>query len=115
MTDVTPDQPRSKAQHLADFRDEMAQQQATAREKQEGRGKRSALDRVHALLDEGTFMELDAFVRHRATQFGMDKSQPFGDGVVTGFGKIDGRLVAVFSQDFTIFGGSLGEAYAEKW
>lgn len=114
MTDVKDGKTRSKSQHLSDFRDEMAAQNATAREKQEGRGKRSALDRVHALLDEDTFVELDAFVRHRATQFGMGKSRPFGDGVVTGFGKIDGRLVAVFSQDFTIFGGSLGEAYAEK-
>lgn len=114
MTDRNTDQTRSKAQHLADFRDEMSAQHDRAREKQAKRGKRSALDRVHALLDEGSFMELDAFVRHRATQFGMGKSTPFGDGVVTGFGTIDGRMVAVFSQDFTIFGGSLGEAYAEK-
>lgn len=114
MTEGTTDQTRTRAQHLADFRDEMAAQQEKAREKQEKRGKRSALDRVHALLDEGSFMELDAFVQHRATQFGMGKSKPFGDGVVTGFGTIDGRMVAVFSQDFTVFGGSLGEAYAEK-
>jgi len=114
MTEVKSGQSRTKAQHLADFRDEMTAQQAKAREKQEKRGKRSALDRVHALLDEGSFMELDAFVQHRATQFGMGKSKPFGDGVVTGFGTIDGRMVAVFSQDFTVFGGSLGEAYAEK-
>jgi acetyl-CoA carboxylase carboxyltransferase component len=114
MTDVTADATSSKAQHLADLREQMAKQHAEAREKQGGRGKRSALDRVHALLDEGSFVELDAFVRHRATQFGMGKAKPFGDGVVTGFGTIDGRKVAVFSQDFTIFGGSLGEAYAEK-
>ncbi|HWV35150.1 MAG TPA: acyl-CoA carboxylase subunit beta [Thermomicrobiales bacterium] len=105
---------RTKAQHLADFRAEMAAQHEKAREKQAKRGKRSALDRVHALLDPGSFMELDAFVRHRATQFGMEAKKPFGDGVVTGFGRIDGRMVAVFSQDFTVFGGSLGEAYAEK-
>jgi acetyl-CoA carboxylase carboxyltransferase component len=112
MTDVKAE--RTKAGHLAEFRAEMAAQHQQARDKQADRGKRSALDRVHALLDEGSFVELDAFVRHRATQFGMDKSRPFGDGVVTGFGTIDGRQVAVFSQDFTIFGGSLGEAYAEK-
>ncbi len=104
----------TKAQHLADFRAEMADQHEKARESQAKRGKRSALDRVHALLDDGSFIELDAFVRHRATQFGMDRKKPFGDGVVTGFGTIDGRTVAVFSQDFTVFGGSLGEAYAEK-
>lgn len=105
---------RTKSEHLAEFRAEMSAQQEVAREKQSERGKRSALDRVNALLDEGSFMELDAFVKHRATQFGMGKSQPLGDGVVTGFGTVDGRRVAVFSQDFTVFGGSLGEAYAEK-
>ena len=67
-----------------------------------------------ALCDEGTFVELDPFVRHRAHELGMERSRPWGDGVVTGFGEIDGRKVAVFSQDFTIFGGSLGEAFAEK-
>jgi len=105
---------RSKAEHLADYRREIADQHAAAREKQEARGKRSAYDRVLQLLDDGSFMELDAFVRHRATQFGMGERRPFGDGVVTGFGTIDGRKVAVFSQDFTVFGGSLGEAFAEK-
>ncbi|MDQ3780698.1 MAG: acyl-CoA carboxylase subunit beta, partial [Chloroflexota bacterium] len=90
-----------------------AQNEAAAA-KQAKRGKRGARERVLTLLDEGTFQELDAFVQHRATQFGMGQSQPFGDGVVTGFGEIDGRPVAIFSQDFTIFGGSLGEAFAEK-
>ncbi|HEU0163519.1 MAG TPA: acyl-CoA carboxylase subunit beta, partial [Thermomicrobiales bacterium] len=66
------------------------------------------------LLDPDTFVELDHLVRHRANQFGMERSRPFGDGLITGFGEIDGRKVAVFSQDFTIYGGSLGEAYAEK-
>lgn len=108
------EQTRTKADHLADIRAELTTQQEEARAKQAKRGKRSALDRVLALLDGGSFMELDAFVRHRVTQFGMGKSRPLGDGVVTGFGTIDGRMVAVFSQDFTVFGGSLGEAYAEK-
>jgi acetyl-CoA carboxylase carboxyltransferase component len=108
------DEEHSKAAHLAEYREQIEAQRETAREKQSGRGKRSAYDRVIALLDDGSFTELDPFVRHRATQFGMEKSQPFGDGVVTGFGTIDGRQVAVFSQDFSVFGGSLGEAFAEK-
>ncbi len=106
--------PASKAQHLQDFRSQISAQRLAAREKQADRGKRSALDRILALVDEGSFTELDPFVRHRATRFGMDRQQPFGDGVVTGFGTIDGRRVALFSQDFSVFGGSLGEAYAEK-
>lgn len=104
----------SKATRLAEIQREIQERNELAREKQSARGKRSALDRVLALLDEGSFMELDAFVQHRATDFGMARSRPYGDGVVTGFGTIEGRRVAVFSQDFTIFGGSLGEAYAEK-
>jgi len=113
MTDVREAR-AGKAGHLDGLHDEMAAQRAAAREKQARRGKRSAYDRVLALLDPDSFEELDVFVRHRATQFGLDKSRPLGDGVVTGFGTIDGRFVAVFSQDFTVFGGSLGEAYAEK-
>src|SRR5665213_1019384 len=66
------------------------------------------------LLDEGSFTELDRFVTHRSDDFGLDKERPYGDGVVTGFGRIDGRLVYVFSQDFTVFGGSLSETHAEK-
>jgi propionyl-CoA carboxylase beta chain len=104
----------TKAAHLADLKREVAAQHHAAAAKQAERGKRGAWDRVLALLDTGSFQELDPFVQHRATQFGMDKSQPFGDGVVTGFGQIDGRPVAVFSQDFTVYGGSLGEAFAEK-
>src|SRR5699024_5591815 len=104
MTDQE-DVTTTKAQHLTDFQAEMAAQQEKGREKQAQRGKRSELDRVHALVDDGSFMELDAFVRHRVSQFGMDKNKPFGDGVVTGFGTIDGRMVAVFSQDFSVFGG----------
>ena len=103
-----------RARHLADFRAEIAAQHASAAAKQAAKGKRSAMERVLALLDPDTFVELDSLVRHRATQFGMDRTHPFGDGLITGFGEIDGRKVAIFSQDFTIFGGSLGEAYAEK-
>ncbi len=112
--DVAAANGHAKVDHLADYHEQIEAQRDVARDKQAGRGKRSAYDRAILLLDEGSFSELDPFVRHRATKFGMEKSQPFGDGVVTGFGTIDGRQVAVFSQDFTVFGGSLGEAYAEK-
>ncbi len=104
----------SKAARLANLQGEITAQHQAAAEKQEKRGKRSAIERVLALLDSDSFQELDALVQHRATQFGMGKSHPFGDGVVTGFGTIEGRKVAVFSQDFTVFGGSLGEAFARK-
>ncbi|MFL5762128.1 MAG: acyl-CoA carboxylase subunit beta [Thermomicrobiales bacterium] len=103
-----------KAARLTQLRQEIAQQHDAAATKQAKRGKRGARKRVLALLDGSSFQELDPFVQHRATQFGMDSSRPFGDGVVTGFGTIDGRRVAIFSQDFTVFGGSLGEAFAEK-
>ncbi len=106
--------PLSKARRLAERERELQKQHAAASERQAGRGKRGARERVLALLDHDTFTELDAMVQHRASAFGLDRSRPFGDGVVTGFGEIDGRRVAVFSQDFTVFGGSLGEAYAEK-
>src|SRR5689334_14225634 len=87
---------------------------ARAVEKQHARGKKTARERVAALLDEGSFIELDELARHRSTNFGMQKNRPFGDGVVTGYGTVDGRPVAVFSQDVTVFGGSLGEVYGEK-
>jgi acetyl-CoA carboxylase carboxyltransferase component len=93
---------------------EVAAQNDAAAARQAERGKRGAHERVLALLDEGTFQELDPFVQGRATQFGMDRKRPYGDGVVTGFGAIDDRRVAIFSQDFTVYGGSLGEAFAEK-
>ncbi len=83
-------------------------------EKQHASGKLTARERIDLLLDAGTFQEVDAFVVHQATRFGMDKNKPMGDGVVTGFGKVDGRLVYVFAQDFTVFGGSLGLAHAAK-
>ena len=82
--------------------------------KQHQAGKMTARERVAALLDPGTFVELDKFKTHRCTDFGMGEKTIFGDGVITGYGKINGRYVAVFSQDFTVFGGSLGEAFAQK-
>jgi acetyl-CoA carboxylase carboxyltransferase component len=83
-------------------------------EQQHARGKLTARERLDLLLDQGSFVELDAFVTHRSTDFGMEDQVVLGDGVVTGHGLIEGRLVFVFSQDFTVFGGSLSEAYAEK-
>jgi acetyl-CoA carboxylase carboxyltransferase component len=83
-------------------------------DQQHARGKLTARERLDLLLDPDSFVELDAFVTHRATAFGLDGERYLGDGVVTGHGTIDGRLVFVFSQDFTVFGGSLSEAYAEK-
>src|SRR5579885_1750193 len=81
---------------------------------QHAKGKLSARERLDLLLDEGSFVEFDRFVVHRSTDFGLDQEKYYGDGVVTGYGRIDGRLVFLFSQDFTVFGGSLAEAYAEK-
>jgi len=81
---------------------------------QHSKGKLTARERLNLLFDEGTFVEMDAFVRHRCTNFGMEKVEAPGDGVVTGYGKIDGRTVYAFAQDFTVLGGSLGEYHAEK-
>src|SRR5207247_9501124 len=81
---------------------------------QHDKGKMTAVERLEVLLDAGTFVELDRFVTHRSTDFGLADEKYLGDGVVTGYGRIDGRLVYVFSQDFTVFGGSLSEAHAEK-
>ena len=82
--------------------------------KQRAKGKKTARERVVELLDPGTFVEMDMFVTHLCTDFGMEKKKVLGDGVVTGYGKVDGRDVYIFSQDFTVFGGSLGEMFAQK-
>ncbi|MCX6397088.1 MAG: acyl-CoA carboxylase subunit beta [Propionibacteriales bacterium] len=83
-------------------------------EKQHAKGKKTARERIEMLFDEGSFVELDELARHRSVAFGLEKNRPYGDGVITGYGTVDGRQVCVFSQDFTIFGGSLGEVYGEK-
>ncbi|MFZ9927319.1 MAG: acyl-CoA carboxylase subunit beta [Candidatus Nanopelagicaceae bacterium] len=83
-------------------------------EKQHSKGKMTARERIDALVDEGSFTEFDELARHRSVAFGMEKDRPYGDGVVTGYGTIDGRQVALFSQDFTVMGGSLGEVFGEK-
>ena len=84
------------------------------RERQHKEGKMSARERVEFLLDEGTFEETDKLVTHRSTDFGMAEQKFYGDGFITGYGRIEGRLVFVFAQDFTVFGGSLSEANAAK-
>ncbi|NRA49229.1 MAG: methylmalonyl-CoA carboxyltransferase, partial [Phaeodactylibacter sp.] len=103
---------------LVDLKDRLAEAKLGGGQKridkQHEKGKLSAHERVHFLLDEGSFEEIGAFVKHRCTDFGMEKQRIPGDGVVTGYGTIDGRLVYVFSQDFTVFGGSLSETHAEK-
>ncbi|MGQ0640087.1 MAG: acyl-CoA carboxylase subunit beta [Gemmatimonadaceae bacterium] len=106
---------REKLELLERRRAESEQGGGAARLKaQHDKGKLSARERLDLLLDDGTFVELDRFVTHRSTDFGLDAQKIYGDGVVTGYGRIDGRLVYVFSQDFTVFGGSLSETFAEK-
>lgn len=87
---------------------------ARAVEKQHAKGKMTARERISALVDEDSFTEIDEFARHRSTKFGMEKNRPYGDGVVIGTATVDGRPIALYSQDFTIMGGSLGEVHAEK-
>ncbi|MEN5076133.1 acyl-CoA carboxylase subunit beta [Isoptericola cucumis] len=98
---------RRRAEALTD-----AEEKAKAR--QHPRGKKTARERIEALCDEGSFVELDALAKHRSRNFGLDKRRVAGDGVVVGYGTVDGRQVCVFSQDFTVFGGSLGEVHGEK-
>jgi acetyl-CoA carboxylase carboxyltransferase component len=83
-------------------------------ERQRERGKLTARERIELLLDPGTFVELDRYRVHRSYTFGLEENKPLGDGVITGYGEVSGRKVCVFSQDFTVFGGSLGEVYAQK-
>jgi propionyl-CoA carboxylase beta chain len=103
---------------LADFqrrqKEATVEMAARAAEKQAKKGRGSARQRIEDLLDEGSFVELDALARHRSHAFGLEQNRPLGDGVITGYGTIDGRQVCVFSQDFSIFGGSLGQVYGEK-
>ncbi|MFE7590292.1 acyl-CoA carboxylase subunit beta [Kitasatospora sp. NPDC057512] len=117
MTEA-PYDPHTTAGKLADLRrrlDEAVHSGSSkAVEKQHAKGKLTARERVVELLDEDSFVEFDEFARHRSTNFGQERNRPYGDGVVTGYGTVDGRQVAVFAQDFTVFGGSLGEVFGEK-
>lgn len=96
------------------FHEAVTAAEETAVAKQHAKGKNTARERIEMLLDPGSFVEIDEYVRHRSTAFGMDKNRPYGDAVVTGVGTIHGRQVALFSQDFTVFGGSLGESAGNK-
>jgi propionyl-CoA carboxylase beta chain len=110
--------PKTMKERIDELRDRRQQAlhpgTAKAVEVQHEKGKLTARERIDALLDPGSFVELDAFAVHRATAFGMDRKKVPGDGVVTGYGTVGGRRICVFSQDFTVFGGSLGEVMAEK-
>ena len=103
---------------LQKLREKKAHIQAGGGEKgitaQHAKGKLTARERLELLFDEGTFTEMDTFVKHRCTNFGMDKVEAPGEGVVTGYGRVDGRMVYAYAQDFTVLGGSLGEYHAEK-
>src|SRR5437763_5618621 len=115
MRQHTPETYEEKAAQLRDLRYEAVHAGSEAAvEKQHAKGKMTARGRIEKLLGPGSFHELDTFVRHRTFEFDMLKNRPWGDAVVTGHGTIDGRPVCVFSQDFTVFGGSLGEVMAEK-
>ncbi|MFM9377780.1 acyl-CoA carboxylase subunit beta [Gordonia sp. VNK21] len=115
--DAAPDI-HTTAGKLADLRNRLADAEhpvgEAAVERTHAKGKLTARERITHLLDEGSFVELDALARHRSTNFGLADKRPLGDGVVTGYGTIDGREVCIFSQDATVFGGSLGEVYGEK-
>ncbi|WP_026529828.1 acyl-CoA carboxylase subunit beta [Haematomicrobium sanguinis] len=103
---------------LEDFRRRMAEAEKPSGQapidKQHERGKHTARERIDMLVDEGSFVEFDALAKHRSTAFGMDKKKPLGDGVVSGYATVDGRLVAIYSQDFTVYGGSLSQVNGEK-
>lgn len=103
-----------KIADLEERRNDAANRRSEAVDKQHARGKLTAMERIERLLDEGSFQQIDGLARHRSHNFGMEKSRPYGDGVITGYGTIDGRQVCVFAQDFTVFGGSLGEVFGEK-
>lgn len=125
VDDVTPDATPTDAPDLSTtagkiadlkvrYHDAVTGPGEAAIAKQHAKGKKTARERIDQLLDAGSFVELDEYVRHRTTAFGMDAKRPYGDSVVTGTGTIGGRNVAIYSQDFTTFGGSLGEAAGEK-
>jgi propionyl-CoA carboxylase beta chain len=103
-----------KAADLLQRREQAHLRRQAAIDKQHAKGKKTAMERVEGLLDDDSFQQIDGLARHRSSNFGLEKNRPLGDGVVTGYGTIDGRPVCVFAQDFTVFGGSLGEVYGEK-
>ena len=114
LTERAPHSYAEKLSQLHELRREAAHAEGPAVAKQHAKGKFTARERIEKLLDSGSFEELDRFVRHRTTDFEMGRTRPLADAVITGHGTIDGRQVCVFSQDFTVFGGSLGEVMGEK-
>ncbi len=114
---AAPDR-HSAAGKIAEFhrRNDQAMHAGSARavERRHAQGRMTARERVDAFLDPGSFVETEELARHRAHDFGLDANRPYGDGVVTGYGTVDGRPICIFSQDFTVFGGSLGEVFGEK-
>ena len=111
---LDPHTTAGKAERLRLTREEAIGRRQEAVDKQHARGKQTAMERILSLLDEDSFQQLDGLARHRSHNFGLEKNRPYGDGVITGYGTIDGRPVCVFAQDFTVFGGSLGEVFGEK-
>src|ERR1051326_8684843 len=106
---------QARIEHLRELREQARVGGGQRRiDAQHAKGKLTAHERLDLLLDPDTFVEIDQFVQHRSTAFGLENERYYGDGVVTGYGRIDGRLVYVFSQDFTVFGGSLSETHGEK-
>jgi propionyl-CoA carboxylase beta chain len=103
-----------KAADLERRREEAQNRRKSVVDKQHAKGKKTAMERIEELLDDGSFQQIDGLARHRSHNFGLEKNRPYGDGVITGYGTIDGRPVCVFAQDFTVFGGSLGEVFGEK-
>lgn len=114
LPENSPRSTAGKADTLAAKRAESHDRSADSVDKQHAKGKMTAHERIEALLDPDSFQELDELARHRSVNFGLEKNRPYGDGVITGYGTVDGRPVAVFAQDFTVFGGSLGEVFGEK-
>ncbi|ACZ22448.1 acetyl-CoA carboxylase, carboxyltransferase component (subunits alpha and beta) [Sanguibacter keddieii DSM 10542] len=118
MTDATTPPASGTAGKIADlarrYEDAVETPETAAAEKQHARSKKTARERIEALLDPGSFVELDAFAKHRSVNFGLEKKRIAGDGVVVGHGTVDGRQICIYSQDFTVFGGSLGEVHGQK-
>jgi propionyl-CoA carboxylase beta chain len=118
VTDATTPPASGTAGKIADlarrYEDAVETPETAAAEKQHARSKKTARERIEALLDPGSFVELDAFAKHRSVNFGLEKRRIAGDGVVVGHGTVDGRQICIFSQDFTVFGGSLGEVHGQK-
>jgi len=114
--EITPDihTTAGRADVLRSRRTEAAGKRQDAVDKQHARGKMTAMERIEAFLDPDSFQAIDGLNRHRSHNFGLENTRPYGDGVITGYGTVDGRQVCVFAQDFTVFGGSLGEVFGEK-